>query len=146
MVLHSFRLFSSIVYSDGDELEAPAGLLDLFGPLAGAGALQLQQQLQQVVPRGSSSGGGYGSPRSSTATTAATSGTTPAHLSGDGSLLDTVLTAMWDECAADGLFRYDLAACVTKIVPGTLGLVAQLNTGRATQKRPTEFRVDQVGD
>ncbi|GAX82808.1 hypothetical protein CEUSTIGMA_g10234.t1 [Chlamydomonas eustigma] len=66
------------------------------------------------------------------------------HLSGDGSLLDTVLTAMWDECAAEGLFRYDLSACTTKKVPGKYGFVAQLNEGRATKKRPTEFRVDQV--
>lgn len=67
------------------------------------------------------------------------------HLTGDGSLLDTALTAMWEECLADGLFRYDLSTTSTKVIPGKLGLIAQLNLGRATMKRPTEFRVDQVG-
>ena len=69
----------------------------------------------------------------------------PTYLSGDGSLMDIALTALWDECVADGMFRYDLAACATKRVPGPLGLVAQLNEGRATKKRQTEFSVDQVG-
>ena len=69
----------------------------------------------------------------------------PTYLSGDGSLMDTALTALWDECVADGMFRYDLSACATKRVPGPLGLVAQLNEGRATKKRQTEFSVDQVG-
>ena len=32
----------------------------------------------------------------------------------------------------------------TKAVPGVYGFVAQLNEGRASKKRPTEFRVDQV--
>lgn len=41
--------------------------------------------------------------------------------------------------------RYDVTACPTKVVPGVYGFVAQLNEGRATKKRATEFRVDQVG-
>lgn len=40
--------------------------------------------------------------------------------------------------------RYDVTACPTKVVPGMYGFVAQLNEGRYSKKRPTEFRVDQV--
>lgn len=61
------------------------------------------------------------------------------------SLLDGMLLALWEECAEQGLFRYDVTACPTKVVPGIYGFVAQLNEGRALKKRPTEFRVDQVG-
>eukprot|EP00887_Chlorella_sp_A99_P001894 scaffold18.g1894.t1 len=43
-----------------------------------------------------------------------------------------------------GLFRYDVTACPTKMVPGSYGFVAQLNEGRQSKKRPTEFLVDQV--
>lgn len=43
-----------------------------------------------------------------------------------------------------GLFRYDVTACETKVIPGNLGFVAQLNEGRHLKKRPTEFRVDRV--
>ncbi|GBF94822.1 hypothetical protein Rsub_07994 [Raphidocelis subcapitata] len=59
-------------------------------------------------------------------------------------LLDGLLIALWDDAAEKGLFRYDVTACPTKVLPGDLGFVAQLNEGRATKKRPTEFRVDQV--
>jgi len=45
---------------------------------------------------------------------------------------------------ARGLFRYDVTACETKVIPGNLGFVAQLNEGRHLKKRPTEFRVDRV--
>lgn len=41
--------------------------------------------------------------------------------------------------------RYDVSVCPTKVVPGSMGFVAQLNVGRATQKRATEFKLDQVG-
>lgn len=41
--------------------------------------------------------------------------------------------------------RYDVSQCATRVLPGRLGFVAQLNEGRANKKRPTEFRVDQVG-
>ena len=37
-----------------------------------------------------------------------------------------------------------MTACPTKVVPGLYGFVAQLNEGRYSKKRPTEFRVDQV--
>ncbi|CAL9092635.1 unnamed protein product [Musa acuminata var. zebrina] len=43
-----------------------------------------------------------------------------------------------------GLFRYDVMACETKVIPGEYGFVAQLNEGRHLKKRPTEFRVDRV--
>ena len=43
-----------------------------------------------------------------------------------------------------GLFRYDVTACETKVIPGEHGFVAQLNEGRHLKKRPTEFRVDRV--
>eukprot|EP00798_Chlamydomonas_sp_ICE-L_P007039 gene7039-133_t len=60
------------------------------------------------------------------------------------SVMDTVLMALWEDCAEQGLFRYDVTSTSTKVLPGNFGFVAQLNEGRATQKRPTEFRVDQV--
>ncbi|KAG2682357.1 hypothetical protein I3760_11G187600 [Carya illinoinensis] len=43
-----------------------------------------------------------------------------------------------------GLFRYDVTACETKVIPGNHGFIAQLNEGRHLKKRPTEFRVDKV--
>jgi hypothetical protein len=61
------------------------------------------------------------------------------------SLLDGLLLAMWADAASKGLFRYDVTACPTRILPGSLGFVAQLNEGRATKKRPTEFKMDEVG-
>ncbi len=65
---------------------------------------------------------------------------------GEGSsLLDTVLLAEWEDRAEQGLFRYDVTACPTKVLPGAYGFVAQLNEGRGSKKRPTEFRVDKVG-
>ncbi|KAK9844518.1 hypothetical protein WJX74_003514 [Apatococcus lobatus] len=64
---------------------------------------------------------------------------------GEGSsLLDTVLLAEWEDRAEQGLFRYDVTACPTKVLPGAYGFVAQLNEGRGSKKRPTEFRVDKV--
>lgn len=58
--------------------------------------------------------------------------------------LDMVILAQWEDCAARGLFRYDVTACETKVLPGEYGFIAQLNEGRHSKKRPTEFRVDQV--
>lgn len=72
---------------------------------------------------------------------------TPAALAsgGDsGSLLDVALTALWDDCASRGLFRYDLSSIKTRQVPGRLHFIAQLNEGRANKKRPTECRLDAV--
>ncbi|PNH06914.1 GDP-L-galactose phosphorylase 2 [Tetrabaena socialis] len=45
--------------------------------------------------------------------------------------------------AADGR-RYDVSACPTRVVPGAWGFLAQLNEGRATKKRATEFTMDRV--
>ena len=63
---------------------------------------------------------------------------------GDGNLLDSVLLAEWEDRAEQGLFRYDVTACPTQLVPGSYGFIAQCNEGRASKKRPTELRVDQV--
>ena len=63
---------------------------------------------------------------------------------GDSNLLDSVLLAEWEDRADQGLFRYDVTACPTKLVPGPYGFIAQCNEGRLSKKRPTEFRVDQV--
>ncbi|KAI5061064.1 hypothetical protein GOP47_0023569 [Adiantum capillus-veneris] len=58
--------------------------------------------------------------------------------------LDMVILAQWEDRATRGLFRYDVTACETKVLPGEYGFIAQLNEGRHSKKRPTEFRVDQV--
>ncbi|CAN6353118.1 unnamed protein product [Urochloa humidicola] len=55
-----------------------------------------------------------------------------------------ILLTEWEDRMARGLFRYDVTACETKVIPGNLGFVAQLNEGRHLKKRPTEFRVDRV--
>ena len=62
----------------------------------------------------------------------------------DVSPFDRILLAAWEDRFAAGLFRYDVTACKTKVVPGGYGFVAQFNEGRATKKRPTEFAVDEV--
>lgn len=62
----------------------------------------------------------------------------------DGYFLDSLLLAQWEERSTRGLFRYDVTACETKVLPGEFGFIAQLNEGRHLKKRPTEFRVDQV--
>lgn len=58
--------------------------------------------------------------------------------------LDSLLLGEWEERMERGLFRYDVTACETKVIPGQYGFVAQLNEGRHLKKRPTEFRVDKV--
>ncbi|KAJ9507050.1 hypothetical protein QJQ45_004667 [Haematococcus lacustris] len=60
------------------------------------------------------------------------------------SVLDNVLSSLWEDCASRGLFRYDVTACPSRVIPGRWGFVAQLNEGRASKKRPTEIVVDQV--
>lgn len=42
------------------------------------------------------------------------------------------------------MHRYDVSQCETRVLPGPAGFVAQLNEGRATKKRPTEFSADRV--
>ncbi|XP_077250928.1 GDP-L-galactose phosphorylase VITAMIN C DEFECTIVE 5 (VTC5) [Tasmannia lanceolata] len=58
--------------------------------------------------------------------------------------LDTLLLGEWEDRTRRGLFRYDVTACETKVIPGEYGFIAQLNEGRHLKKRPTEFRVDRV--
>ncbi|XP_052206064.1 GDP-L-galactose phosphorylase 1-like [Diospyros lotus] len=58
--------------------------------------------------------------------------------------LNNLLLGQWEERMTQGLFRYDVTTCETKIIPGKYGFIAQLNEGRHLKKRPTEFRVDQV--
>ncbi|RZC65746.1 hypothetical protein C5167_009435 [Papaver somniferum] len=58
--------------------------------------------------------------------------------------LDSLLLGEWEDRVQRGLFRYDVTACETKVIPGQSGFIAQLNEGRHLKKRPTEFRVDKV--
>ncbi|XP_020588018.1 GDP-L-galactose phosphorylase 1-like [Phalaenopsis equestris] len=58
--------------------------------------------------------------------------------------LNDLLFGQWEDRMSRGLFRYDVTACETKVIPGEHGFVAQLNEGRHLKKRPTEFRVDRV--
>lgn len=58
--------------------------------------------------------------------------------------LDSLLLGEWEDRMQRGLFRYDVTACETKVIPGKYGFIAQLNEGRHLKKRPTEFRVDKV--
>ncbi|CAL5354448.1 unnamed protein product [Camellia sinensis] len=58
--------------------------------------------------------------------------------------LDSLLLGKWEDRMQRGLFRYDVTACETKVIPGEYGFIAQLNEGRHLKKRPTEFRVDKV--
>jgi len=58
--------------------------------------------------------------------------------------LDNVLLAEWEDKVREGLFNYSLSTCVTKLISGKVGFIAQLNEGRASKKRATEFKIDQV--
>nr|BAP75925.1 GDP-L-galactose phosphorylase [Moringa oleifera]BAP76192.1 GDP-L-galactose phosphorylase [Moringa oleifera] len=58
--------------------------------------------------------------------------------------LESLLLGEWEDRSERGLFRYDVTACETKVIPGDYGFIAQLNEGRHLKKRPTEFRVDKV--
>lgn len=58
--------------------------------------------------------------------------------------LHTLLLGQWEDRMSRGLFRYDVTACETKVIPGEHGFIAQLNEGRHLKKRPTEFRIDRV--
>lgn len=64
--------------------------------------------------------------------------------SSEPSLFDTKLLSEWDSRQEAGLFRYNVSACESKVVEGRYGFVAQINEGRAQNKRPTEFSVDKV--
>lgn len=63
---------------------------------------------------------------------------------GNISLFDHHVCTGWDECVKLQKFKYDLSTTESRTLSGTLGFVAQLNEGRATKKRQTEFRVDKV--
>ncbi|KAF8082160.1 hypothetical protein N665_0845s0018 [Sinapis alba] len=58
--------------------------------------------------------------------------------------LESLVLGEWEDRFQRGLFRYDVTACETKVIPGKYGFVAQLNEGRHLKKRPTEFLVDKV--
>lgn len=60
------------------------------------------------------------------------------------SCLNNLLLGLWEERMSQGLFRYDVTACETKVIPGRYGFIAQLNEGRHLKKRPTEFCIDKV--
>lgn len=60
------------------------------------------------------------------------------------STLDSLVTALWEDCDARGLFRYDVSQAQNRVLPGQWGWVAQLNEGRGNKKRPTELKVDAV--
>mmetsp|Transcript_32385 Transcript_32385/g.91756 ORF Transcript_32385/g.91756 Transcript_32385/m.91756 type:complete len:450 (-) Transcript_32385:123-1472(-) len=60
------------------------------------------------------------------------------------SALDGILTTEWDKRQEQGLFRYDVARCESKKLPGKWGFIAQCNEGRGSKKRATEYRIDQV--
>jgi len=60
------------------------------------------------------------------------------------SKFDRLILSEWDDRFEQGLFRYDVTNVSTKALPGELGIVAQLNEGRASKKRPTEFTMDKV--
>ncbi|KAM6426372.1 GDP-D-glucose phosphorylase 1 [Liasis olivaceus] len=57
------------------------------------------------------------------------------------SRFDRALRGGWDDRLRRGLFRYRLGELQTRILPGTLRLVAQLNVQRGTERRrPQEVR------
>ncbi|EFJ10427.1 hypothetical protein SELMODRAFT_427287 [Selaginella moellendorffii] len=78
----------------------------------------------------------------------------PLYLYGEAQCMDTkgetidflhsFILAPWMEKQKLGLFRYDVTSCETKILSGDCGFIAQLNEGRHSKKRPTEFKMDQV--
>lgn len=58
--------------------------------------------------------------------------------------LNNLLLGQWEDRMSRGLFRYDVSLYETRVITGIYGFIAQLNEGRHTKKRPTEFRVDRV--
>mmetsp|Transcript_31964 Transcript_31964/g.75941 ORF Transcript_31964/g.75941 Transcript_31964/m.75941 type:complete len:367 (+) Transcript_31964:471-1571(+) len=60
------------------------------------------------------------------------------------SALDNILITEWDARSEQGLFRYDVTACESKLLPGKWGFVSQCNEGRGSKKRATEYRIDKV--
>jgi len=62
----------------------------------------------------------------------------------DASLFDATLLERWEDALSEGRFRYDVTGCPTKTLEGRFRFIMQLNLGRATNKRPTEFSADRV--
>lgn len=74
------------------------------------------------------------------------------------SLRDLVLASVYDLCANKMTMMIEVSSwsvykltyetediCrLSQMLPGDCGFIAQLNEGRHLQKRPTEFRIDQV--
>ncbi|XP_071790467.1 GDP-D-glucose phosphorylase 1-like isoform X2 [Asterias amurensis] len=54
------------------------------------------------------------------------------------SKFDEVLRSTWDEAAENGYFRYQLEELQTKILPGPMQYVVQLNIKRAVERRPAQ--------
>ncbi|NXJ85046.1 GDPP1 phosphorylase, partial [Trogon melanurus] len=57
---------------------------------------------------------------------------------GEPSRFDRALLSGWDDRMERGLFRYRLGPLPTRVLPGSLGLVVQLNAERGTQRRPPQ--------
>ena len=118
---------------DGEEDDAQGAVVRLLRrssrPRPRQGHLRLRLRLRRPSDDGSSDGD---------------TGSTGGGYVQDVSPFDRILLAAWEDRFAAGLFRYDVTACKTKVVPGGYGFVAQFNEGRATKKRPTEFSVDEV--
>ncbi|CAA3031962.1 GDP-L-galactose phosphorylase 2-like [Olea europaea subsp. europaea] len=53
--------------------------------------------------------------------------------------LDSLPLGEWEVRMQRGLFRYDVTACETKVIPGQYGFIAQLNEGRHIKKGPTDM-------
>ena len=62
----------------------------------------------------------------------------------DASLFDATLLERWEDHLAEGRFRYDVTDCPTKTLEGRFRFIMQLNLGRASKKRQTEFSADNV--
>ncbi|GLJ52892.1 hypothetical protein SUGI_1126720 [Cryptomeria japonica] len=60
--------------------------------------------------------------------------------------LDMLLLAQWEDRASQGLLKYDVTACETKIIPGSFGFIAQLNELEEwhLKKQPAELQANQV--
>ncbi|KAH9288268.1 hypothetical protein KI387_032385, partial [Taxus chinensis] len=58
--------------------------------------------------------------------------------------LDMLLLSQWEDRASQGLLKYDVTACETKIIPGSYGFIAQLNAERHLKKQLIEFQAKQV--
>ncbi|KAM1087091.1 hypothetical protein ACFX2B_012510 [Malus domestica] len=47
----------------------------------------------------------------------------------------------WEDRMQRGLFRYDLTACETKVIPGQFGFIAQLNEGAILRRGQRSFEL-----